>query len=277
VFKGVKIVRIDGKTPARERQARIKAFQEDGTVRAALLGITAAGVAITLTAASRAVFAELFWTPAALLQAEDRCHRIGQTAEVQIDYIVAQNSVDDILWPLIQEKMKVIGEMVEGKKGASLAFTTPNGDDPDEEGAEDELVEELAREDRDAGSGGDDDGDDDGEERREVDPATAAMDRQRLAAMREAEAEERHQARAAHGGDSRGYSNGAGPSSSSSSSSSSTRRRLAWSSSRWTGSGRASGCTQCPTPPRRCSPAQLRRLRRRWRRYSSSRWPSSRR
>ena len=183
VFKDVKIVRIDGKTPAKERQARIKAFQEDGTVRAAVLSITAAGVAITLTAASRAVFAELFWTPAALLQAEDRCHRIGQTAEVQVDYIVAQNSVDDVLWPLVQEKMKVIGEMVEGKKGASLALQTSGSGDEDEP---DEVVEQLAREDRDAGVGDDDDGDD-GEERQELDPATAEMDRQRLAAMREAE------------------------------------------------------------------------------------------
>ena len=185
VFKDVKIVRIDGKTPAKERQARIKAFQEDSTVRAAVLSITAAGVAITLTAASRAVFAELFWTPAALLQAEDRCHRIGQTAEVQVDYIVAQNSVDDVLWPLVQEKMKVIGEMVEGKKGASLALETSSsgGNDDDEP---DELVEELAREDRDGSFGGDDDGDD-SDERQELDPATAEMDRQRLAAMREAE------------------------------------------------------------------------------------------
>jgi SWI/SNF-related matrix-associated actin-dependent regulator 1 of chromatin subfamily A len=47
---------------------RIDAFQGDPNIRVALLGITAAGVAITLTAASRAVFTELFWTPAALLQ-----------------------------------------------------------------------------------------------------------------------------------------------------------------------------------------------------------------
>jgi SWI/SNF-related matrix-associated actin-dependent regulator of chromatin subfamily A-like protein 1 len=60
------------------RQDQITAFQTDPSVRVALLGITAAGVAVTLTAASTVWFAELFWTPAIMIQAEDRCHRIGQ-------------------------------------------------------------------------------------------------------------------------------------------------------------------------------------------------------
>lgn len=70
-------IRIDGSTSPRERQARIKSFQEDPSVRIAVLGITAAGVAVTLTAASTVWFAELFWTPALMIQAEGMtamCH-----------------------------------------------------------------------------------------------------------------------------------------------------------------------------------------------------------
>jgi SNF2 family DNA or RNA helicase len=63
-------IRIDGSTSPRERQAQIKSFQADPGVRIAILGITAAGVAVTLTAASTVWFAELFWTPALMIQAE---------------------------------------------------------------------------------------------------------------------------------------------------------------------------------------------------------------
>jgi len=59
-----KFIRIDGKTSPRARQEQIDAFQTDPSIRVALLGITAAGVAVTLTAASQVLFAELFWTPA---------------------------------------------------------------------------------------------------------------------------------------------------------------------------------------------------------------------
>lgn len=44
------------------------------------------------------------------MQAEDRAHRIGQTNSVAIHYLVAQGTADDYLWPLIQEKIKVLGE-----------------------------------------------------------------------------------------------------------------------------------------------------------------------
>lgn len=51
------------------------------------------------------MFAELYWTPAQLLQAEDRCHRIGQASVVKVQYLVAKGSLDDALWPLIQRKV----------------------------------------------------------------------------------------------------------------------------------------------------------------------------
>lgn len=59
-----KYIRIDGSTTPRARQDQINTFQRDSSVRIAILGITAAGVAVTLTASSTVWFAELFWTPA---------------------------------------------------------------------------------------------------------------------------------------------------------------------------------------------------------------------
>ena len=68
----MKYIRIDGSTQPMDRQNQIKAFQNDPSVRIAVLGITAAGVAVTLTASSTVWFTELFWTPALMIQAEGK-------------------------------------------------------------------------------------------------------------------------------------------------------------------------------------------------------------
>ena len=73
----------------------MKQFQNDPRVRVALLSTTAAGVAITLTASSCVWFAELYYTPGLLIQAEDRCHRIGQKEDVTVNYFVAHDTLDD--------------------------------------------------------------------------------------------------------------------------------------------------------------------------------------
>lgn len=70
------------------RRKNIRAFQDNFNIRAAVLSITAAGVGITLTAASTVIFAEMHWTPATLLQAEDRAHRLGQKFCVNVHYLI---------------------------------------------------------------------------------------------------------------------------------------------------------------------------------------------
>lgn len=115
-----KYIRIDGSTNPKARQEAITAFQNDPTVRVAILGITAASVAVTLTAASTVWFAELFWTPAIQIQAEDRCHRIGQQSTVRCVYFHARGSLDDLLWKLLEQKYRDLGEFVEGKEGKEI-------------------------------------------------------------------------------------------------------------------------------------------------------------
>lgn len=73
----------------------------------AVLSLTAASTGLTLTSANMVVFAELYWTPSVLLQAEDRVHRIGQEREVKIVYLIASGTLDDLMWPLIGDKLEV--------------------------------------------------------------------------------------------------------------------------------------------------------------------------
>merc|ERR1719290_414351 len=106
----VQYIFIDGSVSSEERNSQVEKFQTSDKVRVAVLSITAANAGITLTAASLVVFAELFWNPGILTQAEDRAHRIGQTDSVTIQYLVARDTADDVLWPMIQGKLDVLNK-----------------------------------------------------------------------------------------------------------------------------------------------------------------------
>jgi SWI/SNF-related matrix-associated actin-dependent regulator 1 of chromatin subfamily A len=54
----------------------------------------AAGVGLTLTAASQVLIVEADWSPSINWQAEDRCHRIGQKDSVSVYYTVIPNTLD---------------------------------------------------------------------------------------------------------------------------------------------------------------------------------------
>lgn len=109
-------IRIDGSTPSALRQDLVTDFQKKETIKAAVLSIRAAGVGLTLTAASTVIFAELSWTPGDLIQAEDRAHRIGQVSSVNVCYLLANDTVDDIIWGVVQSKLDNLGQMLDGQE-----------------------------------------------------------------------------------------------------------------------------------------------------------------
>lgn len=92
-LKGAGHIRIDGSVSSHDRAVRVNKFQTCSTIRVAILSMTAAGVGLTLTAASCVMFAELHWTPGVLAQAEDRCHRIGQRNAVNVLYLVCEGKL----------------------------------------------------------------------------------------------------------------------------------------------------------------------------------------
>ena len=87
--QGLKAAVLDGRTAQAER-ARLTGEFQGGRLDVLIGGINAAGESITLTRASTVIFVELDWVPAALLQAEDRIHRVGQRANCQILHLIAR-------------------------------------------------------------------------------------------------------------------------------------------------------------------------------------------
>lgn len=109
---------ITGSTPLDKRQEYVDRFQNNPKCNLIVLNIRAGGVGLTLTAASNVAFIELDWTPAAHDQAEDRCHRIGQTDAVTAWYLLAQNTIDDEIAALIEKKRAVVDAATEGDSEA---------------------------------------------------------------------------------------------------------------------------------------------------------------
>lgn len=106
---GEAAVKVDGRmTKMEQRQAAVDRFQNDPTCKVFVGSIQAAGVAITLTAASHVVFAELDWVPGNVSQAEDRAHRIGQTDSVNVLHIILEESLDARMINTIIGKQAVI-------------------------------------------------------------------------------------------------------------------------------------------------------------------------
>merc|ERR1712184_101652 len=102
-------------------------FQEDEATRVAVLGITAAGHGLTLTAAHTVVFAELYWVPGQMQQAEDRAHRIGQKNCVSVQYLIAESTLDELIFNCLGKKARDTGAMLNGSScsmGMSDAVST---------------------------------------------------------------------------------------------------------------------------------------------------------
>jgi hypothetical protein len=99
---------LTGRESQSIRQEAVDRFQADPGVNVFIGSITAAGVGITLTAASHVVFAELDWVPGNMSQAEDRCHRIGQMDSVFVQHVVLEDSIDARMARTLVSKQVVI-------------------------------------------------------------------------------------------------------------------------------------------------------------------------
>lgn len=112
------VVSITGDTPNDRRTEIVERFQTDPNIRFFVGNMQAAGVGITLTAASHVVFAELDWVPATLSQAEDRCHRIGQRASVLVQHLVVDGSIDARMAATVVAKQEVIDRALDARVDA---------------------------------------------------------------------------------------------------------------------------------------------------------------
>lgn len=107
-----KSVTVTGRDNLANKQAAVDAFQNNPAVQLIICSIKAAGVGLTLTAASDVAFVELAWTYADCCQCEDRAHRIGQKDNVTCYYLLGRGTIDHTIYSLIHRKKSIANEIM---------------------------------------------------------------------------------------------------------------------------------------------------------------------
>ena len=138
-------VLLVGDTPMADRQAAVDRFQTDPSCKVFVGSIGAAGVGITLTAASHVVFCELPWVPGEVSQAEDRCHRIGQRESVLVQHLVVAGTLDATMAKRIVAKQEVIDRALD-KVSIAAPIDSPARKNRDGSATADVTVDRLAAE-----------------------------------------------------------------------------------------------------------------------------------
>lgn len=120
----IPFMRIDGSTPAHIRQANVENFQNDSSIRIAILSLMAAGTGVTLTRVSECVFGELYWVPGVMIQAEDRVHRISQENRVDIKYLLGTETIDTYVHPSLCKKLATLDNVVDARQDRTFKGVT---------------------------------------------------------------------------------------------------------------------------------------------------------
>ncbi|KAL2998511.1 hypothetical protein AAZX31_09G103500 [Glycine max] len=92
---GYTYMRLDGSTQPEERQTLMQRFNTNPKYFLFILSTRSGGVGINLVGADTVIFYDSDWNPAMDQQAQDRCHRIGQTREVHIYRLISESTIEE--------------------------------------------------------------------------------------------------------------------------------------------------------------------------------------
>nr|XP_009931798.1 PREDICTED: chromodomain-helicase-DNA-binding protein 8 [Opisthocomus hoazin] len=114
--------RIDGRVRGNLRQAAIDRFSKPDSDRFVFLLCTrAGGLGINLTAADTCIIFDSDWNPQNDLQAQARCHRIGQSKAVKVYRLITRNSYEREMFDKASLKLgldKAVLQSMSGREGS---------------------------------------------------------------------------------------------------------------------------------------------------------------
>ncbi|XP_060103034.1 SWI/SNF-related matrix-associated actin-dependent regulator of chromatin subfamily A containing DEAD/H box 1 [Heteronotia binoei] len=115
-------LRLDGKTQISDRIHLIDEFNSDMGIFVFLLSTKAGGLGINLTSANVVILHDIDCNPYNDKQAEDRCHRVGQTREVQVIRLISKGTIEESMLRISQQKLKLEQDMTAADTGEEGAI-----------------------------------------------------------------------------------------------------------------------------------------------------------
>ncbi|KAG7202049.1 hypothetical protein KM043_004730 [Ampulex compressa] len=121
-FHGHIYLRLDGTTRVDQRQVLMERFNGDKRIFCFILSTRSGGVGVNLTGADTVIFYDSDWNPTMDAQAQDRCHRIGQTRDVHIYRLVSEKTVEENILKKANQK-RLLGDLaIEGGNFTTAYF-----------------------------------------------------------------------------------------------------------------------------------------------------------
>ncbi|XP_072394473.1 SWI/SNF-related matrix-associated actin-dependent regulator of chromatin subfamily A containing DEAD/H box 1 homolog [Diabrotica undecimpunctata] len=110
-IRNYKFMRLDGSTAVSIRQDLINEFTDDPSYFIFLLSTRAGGLGINLTSADTVIIHDIDFNPYNDKQAEDRCHRMGQSRPVTVYRLISQGTIEEGMLEMNKEKLKLEREI----------------------------------------------------------------------------------------------------------------------------------------------------------------------
>ena len=109
---GLKYFMITGDTSAKERLRICNEFNQNEDYKIVLISLKAGGTGLNLVGADVVVHLDPWWNYSAQNQASDRAHRIGQTRTVEVIKLIAENSIEERVVNLQNEKKELVDKVI---------------------------------------------------------------------------------------------------------------------------------------------------------------------
>ncbi|CAH9147175.1 unnamed protein product [Cuscuta epithymum] len=120
----IRYERLDGTMSLAARDRGVKEFNSNPKVTVMLMSLKAGNLGLNMVAASHVILLDLWWNPTTEDQAIDRAHRIGQTRPVTVSRLTIQDTVEDRILTLQEDKRAMVanafGEDQAGGTGIRL-------------------------------------------------------------------------------------------------------------------------------------------------------------